>query len=69
MARCASGRHGCRPLATIKQNVTFALGLKAAFIVLALLGLATLWLAIAADTGASLLVTFNGLRLLRIGRG
>jgi len=61
--------HSRRTLATTKQNVTFALGLKAAFIVLALLGLATLWMAIAADTGASLLVIFNGLRLLRIGRG
>lgn len=61
-------RHSRRALATIKQNVAFALGLKAAFIVLALLGVATLWMAIAADTGASLLVTFNGLRLLRIGK-
>ncbi len=59
-------RHSRRTLRTIKINVAFALGLKAAFIVLAVFGLATLWMAIAADMGASLLVTFNGLRLLRV---
>ena len=37
----------------------------AVFVVLALLGVATLWMAIAADMGASLLVIFNGLRLLK----
>ncbi len=58
-------RHARRTLKTIKQNITFALGVKALFITLALFGLATLWMAIAADTGASLLVVFNGLRLLR----
>ena len=44
--------------------ILFALSLKLAFIVLALAGVATLWMAIAADMGASLLVIFNGLRLL-----
>lgn len=58
-------RHARRTLKIIKQNISFALGLKALFIILALFGLATLWMAIAADTGASLLVVFNGLRLLR----
>jgi Cd2+/Zn2+-exporting ATPase len=58
-------RHARRTLATIKQNITFALTLKAAFVVLTLFGVASLWLAIAADTGASLLVIANGLRLLR----
>jgi Cd2+/Zn2+-exporting ATPase len=53
-----------KTLRTVKQNVGFALGLKAAFVLLTLLGVASLWMAIAADTGASLLVTFNGLRLL-----
>jgi Cd2+/Zn2+-exporting ATPase len=43
----------------------FALSLKAAFAVLAFLGMATLWQAIAADMGASLLVVANGLRLLK----
>jgi Cd2+/Zn2+-exporting ATPase len=56
--------HSRNTLRVIKQNVTFALGVKALFIVLALLGVATLWMAIAADMGASLLVIFNGLRLL-----
>jgi Zn2+/Cd2+-exporting ATPase len=52
-------------LRIIKQNIAFALGLKLLFIVLATSGVASLWLAIAADTGASLLVVFNGMRLLR----
>ncbi len=58
-------RHSRRTLRTIKQNIFFALGLKAAFIVMALFGMATLWMAIAADMGASLLVIANGLRLLK----
>jgi len=58
-------RHSRRALRTIKQNIVFALGLKFAFIVLAVAGVASLWMAIAADTGASLLVIFNALRLLR----
>jgi len=49
----------------IKQNIVFALGVKAVFMALALAGVATLWMAIAADMGASLLVIFNALRLLR----
>jgi len=58
-------RHSRRTLSTIRQNIAFALGVKAAVFALALAGVATLWLAIAADMGASLLVTGNGLRLLR----
>jgi Cd2+/Zn2+-exporting ATPase len=58
-------RHARRTLAVIKQNVAFALGLKLLFIGLAMTGVATLWIAIAADMGASLLVICNGLRLLR----
>lgn len=57
-------RHSRRTLAVIQQNIVFALGLKLLFILLALGGIATLWMAIAADMGASLLVIFNGLRLL-----
>lgn len=57
--------HSRRTLAVIKQNIAFALGLKALFIILTMLGLASLWLAILADTGATLLVVANGLRLLR----
>lgn len=47
------------------QNITAALVIKAVFFALALVGLATLWMAVFADVGASLLVVFNGLRLLR----
>ncbi len=54
-----------RARAIIRQNVALSLGIKAVFLALALAGLATLWLAVFADMGASLLVTFNGMRLLR----
>jgi Cd2+/Zn2+-exporting ATPase len=47
------------------QNIVLALGIKAVFFVLALTGAATLWMAVLADVGASLLVLANGLRLLR----
>jgi len=56
--------HSRRTLAIIRQNIAFALTIKAAFAVLAFAGVATLWEAIAADMGASLLVVANGLRLL-----
>ena len=49
----------------LKQNIIIALSIKAVFLVLALMGLATLWMAVFADMGASLIVVFNGLRLLR----
>jgi Zn2+/Cd2+-exporting ATPase len=49
----------------LMQNITLALGIKAVFLVLALTGQATLWMAVFADMGASLLVVFNGLRLTR----
>lgn len=49
----------------IRQNVALSLGIKAVFLVLALAGVATLWMAVFADMGASLIVTFNGMRLLR----
>ncbi|MDP1832203.1 MAG: heavy metal translocating P-type ATPase [Geothrix sp.] len=57
--------HSRRTLQVIRQNITFALAVKAAFVILTLVGHASLWSAIAADMGASLLVIFNGLRLLR----
>ena len=47
------------------QNISFALGLKAVFLILTLLGYGTMWMAVFADMGASLLVVLNGLRLLR----
>jgi len=56
---------GRRTLAIIRFNVAFALSIKAVFLVLAFLGLANLWMAILADTGATLLVIANSLRLLR----
>jgi Cd2+/Zn2+-exporting ATPase len=59
-------RLGRATLFNIRTNVTIALGLKLAFVVLAASGLATLWMAILADTGASLLVTANSLRLLKL---
>lgn len=49
----------------IRVNIGFSLALKAAFLVLAIAGAATLWMAVAADMGASLLVIANALRLLR----
>ncbi|MCL7451610.1 MAG: cadmium-translocating P-type ATPase [Anaerolineae bacterium] len=49
----------------IQQNVALSLGIKAVFLALALAGVATLWMAVFADMGASLIVTFNGMRLLR----
>lgn len=49
------------------QNIAVALLIKAIFFALALAGLATLWMAVFADVGASLLVVFNGLRLLNHG--
>lgn len=50
----------------LKQNIALALGIKAIFLALALGNHATLWMAVFADMGASLLVVFNGLRLLRL---
>lgn len=47
------------------QNITLALGVKALFLIATLLGYGTLWMAVFADVGASLLVIGNGLRLLR----
>jgi Cd2+/Zn2+-exporting ATPase len=58
-------RLGHRTRRNIRQNVTLALGLKAAFVVLAIGGVATMWMAVLADAGASLLVTANALRLVR----
>ncbi|MDH7800142.1 MULTISPECIES: heavy metal translocating P-type ATPase [unclassified Rhizobium] len=51
-------------MANIRQNVTIALGLKAVFLVTTVTGLSGLWLAVFADTGATVLVTANAMRLL-----
>jgi len=58
-------RLGRRTLGIIRFNIIFALGIKAVFLILALLGHTSLWLAVLADTGATLLVIANALRLLR----
>jgi Cd2+/Zn2+-exporting ATPase len=47
------------------QNIALALGIKAVFVVLAIFGSATMWMAVFADMGATLLVVANGLRLLK----
>jgi Cd2+/Zn2+-exporting ATPase len=51
--------------AVLVQNIALALGIKSVFLVLTLMGLGTMWMAVFADVGASLLVVGNGLRLLR----
>ncbi len=58
-------RHSKKTLAIIRQNIWFSLGVKLLFVVLTFGGYASLWAAIAADMGASLLVIANSLRLLR----
>jgi Cd2+/Zn2+-exporting ATPase len=57
--------HSRATLSVIRANTAFALGVKAVFAVLTFVGMASLWGAIAADMGASLLVVANALRLLR----
>src|SRR4030066_203407 len=54
-----------RTQAIIKQNIAFSLAIKAVFLLLTLPGWATLWMAVFADMGASLLVTLNGMGMLR----
>ena len=58
-------RMGRRVVGVIRFNIIFSLAVKAIFLVLALLGDTSLWLAVLADTGATLLVVANALRLLR----
>ncbi len=61
-------RHSRRTLAVIRQNIVFALGVKMLFLVLTLLGHSSMWAAVAADSGATILVMFNALRLLSAKR-
>lgn len=58
-------KHSKNTLAIIKQNISFAIFIKIIFLSLAIANIATLWMAIAADTGASLIVIANAMRLLR----
>ncbi len=51
--------------AVLKQNITLSISIKAVFLALNFAGAATLWMAVFADMGASLIVVFNGLRLLK----
>ncbi|XTZ38669.1 Zn(II)/Cd(II)/Pb(II) translocating P-type ATPase ZntA [Salmonella enterica] len=60
MIRLARATHS-----NIRQNIAIALGLKAIFLLTTILGITGLWLAVLADTGATVLVTANALRLLR----
>ena len=55
-----------KALGVIRQNITFSLMIKAIAILAVFPGWLTLWLAILADTGATILVTLNSLRLLRV---
>jgi Cd2+/Zn2+-exporting ATPase len=57
-----------KAMTVIRQNIGLALGLKVVFLVLSVLGHATLWMAVLADDGAALAVILNGLRLLSYGR-
>jgi hypothetical protein len=57
-----------RTMSVVRQNVTIALGLKAVFLVTTVLGITGLWIAVLADTGATVLVTANALRLLAWSR-
>ena len=57
-------RHSQWTLRTIRFNVALSLILKAAFMVTAIFGVATLWMAVLADVGATLFVTLNGMRML-----
>jgi Cd2+/Zn2+-exporting ATPase len=60
--------HSRRTLSIIRQNIIASLGVKVVFVILTLVGHGSLWAAIAADTGMSLLVVFNALRLLSPSR-
>ena len=59
-------RHSRPTLSIIRQNITLSLAVKAAFVILTFAGFASLWAAIAADMGVSLLVIFNALRLFGV---
>jgi Cd2+/Zn2+-exporting ATPase len=61
-------RHSRRALRVIRQNIALSIGIKVVFVLLTLGGFASLWAAIAADMGVSLVVIANALRLLRGGQ-
>ena len=59
---------GRRMVSVIRQNVIASLAIKACFLAAAVAGFATLWMAVAADMGTTLLVIFNGMRLLKTNK-
>jgi Cd2+/Zn2+-exporting ATPase len=61
-------RLGRRTRSILTQNIVLALGVKVATLALAAVGLATMWMAVAADVGATLIVIFNGMRLIERAR-
>lgn len=61
-------RHSRKTMRVILQNISFSIAVKVIVFGLAIFNMATLWMAIAADTGATVLVVFNALRLLRVTR-
>ena len=63
--RSTFGPCGATKAQPLWQNITLALGIKSVFLLLAVFGTATMWMAVFADMRASLLVVPNGLRLLR----
>jgi len=60
---------GRRMVSLVRQNVAASLAIKAVFLAMAVGGYASLWMAVLADMGTTLLVIFNGLRLLRARTG
>lgn len=58
-------QHSHKTLKIIQQNIIFSIGIKVLFIILTFLGISNLWMAIAADMGATIIVVFNALRLLK----
>ena len=57
-----------RTLAIVKQNIVFALAVKLLVLVLSALGLATMWAAVFADVGVSVIAILNAMRALRVGK-
>lgn len=58
-------QHSHKTLRIIQQNIIFSISIKVLFIILTFLGISNLWMAIAADMGATIIVVFNALRLLK----
>jgi len=61
-------RHARKTMSIVTQNIVFALGVKALVMLLGIFGIASMWLAVFADTGVALLAVMNSLRALRFER-